>query len=315
MPFRLSLKKPIRKSISEAAEKVSGQAHIFFDFFKDWRRYRKAAMTAETSAGKLEGLHLEAQITRDYHRVEKGLSLGAPRRPFGAELLQRLNALMPEAEARHPSGDWVVAARDARDALIEWNSGGMPDDEVAPLAVGGDRLSSVESMFATRHSVRDFSDRPVGEDILIRAAELARISPSVCNRSPWTVRYFMADEAQKVLKYQTGNAGWGESVPVVAVVSVDLAYFAGTGERNQAFIEGGIFSTSLMWALHGLGLDSCMLNLSLPTEPMDRLRRAVGMDASDVPIMMMAVGYGREGHRVTRSPRRSVYEFCEVAVG
>lgn len=314
MHLKSIAKRALPAPVLEATRTVYWRLRILRDFGEDRRRYQRYAMTAETSAGRLDPIQLEAQLTRDCHRVEKGLALPAPRRPFGIDLLKRLDALIPAAEACGLDGDVVSAAHSARNALLQWNSGGDIDGAVAPVLVDKPRLASIHSLFETRHSVRDYSDRPVDEELLREAAELAASSPSVCNRSPWIVRFFYGEDAHHALRYQHGNSGFGSSVPAVAVISVELGYFAGSGERNQAFIEGGIFACSLMWALHGLGLDSCMLNLSHPTPDADRLRDALGMPRSEVPIMMIAIGYGREGRRVSRSSRRSVDKIIVPSV-
>lgn len=306
-----TLKQSLPESILELVRTVYWRGRTRIDFAKDYRRYRKYAMTDETTAGHLDGVHLEAQLTRDYHRVEKSFTLTAPRQPFGSALLHRLNVLLPTAEKQDPPADYVAAARSARAALLQWNAGGDIDDGVAHIANDEPRLSSIQAMFTTRHSVRDYSDKPVDEGLLIEAARLAGMSPSVCNRSPWQVRFYCGLEARRVLQYQYGNSGI-DVVPAVAVISVELGYFAGSGERNQPFIDGGIFATSLMWALHGIGLDSCMLNLSLPTPQTDQLRKAIGMTDSEIPIMMMVIGYGRPGHRVARSPRRAIEDIAHI---
>lgn len=295
------------KTARPLAQRMYWRMALLADQWADARRYRRFAMAGETAEGRVRGIHLEAQLTRDYHRVEKGLALPAPRRPFGRDRLARLDTLLARTDNDH--GHYVDLARGARDALVSWNAGGDPRDAVAPHLDRERRLDSIDTLFQTRRSVRDFADQEVDEALLLRAAELAGSSPSVCNRSPWRLRYYRGSEAQEVLEYQNGNGGFRSTVPAAALVSVELGWFAGPRERNQAFIEGGIFATSLMLALHGSGLDTCMLNLSQTTEEADRLRRAIGMPASEAPIMMLAIGYGREGHRVARSPRRSMEEI------
>lgn len=307
-----TLKKRLPEPVTELIRGAYWRTRTWLDFWSDSRRYSKYAMTAETTWGKLGATHLEAQLTRDYHRVEKALALSKPRRPFGSELQRRLDELLPYAEEVEPTKSYVTAAQRAREALVVWNREGVILEDVAPYRNDHARLDSIHSLFNTRHSVRDFSERPVGDDVLIEAVDLAAMSPSVCNRSPWFVRFYRGPSAKDVLSLQYGNSGFGEAVPVVGVVSVELGYFAGSGERNQAFIEGGIFATSLMWALHGLDLDTCMLNLSQPAPVADRLRQGTGMSDSEVPIMMIAVGYGSDGHRVARSPRRPVSQIVII---
>lgn len=300
------LKRTLPAPVLRFALRINALVTLTRDLAADWRRYATYAMSSESAILEISDLQLEAQITRDYHRIEKGLALSKPKRPFGADVLRRLDSLLPMAEARAPDAAYVMAARSARSALLDWNSSGSVDGAVAPA--GGDAAPSfdVAAFFSSRHSVRDFGSDPVDDGLLQQAIGMAGLSPSVCNRQPWRVRLYRDDKAREILHYQNGNAGFRGSVPVVALITVDLGHFAASNERNQAWIEGGIFASSLMWALHGHGLATCMLNLSITTAKADDLRRGADMSASEVPIMMMAIGHARSGHRITRSPRRAV---------
>ncbi|MGV8881642.1 MAG: nitroreductase family protein [Rhodoglobus sp.] len=214
--------------------------------------------------------------------------------------MRRLDYYLPQAISQFPDAHWVKAGVAAREALAKWNSEGSVDELVAPLSSG----ATGATIFESRHSVRDFTSDPVPSDLLHEAVRLASYSPSVCNREPWGVYLFSGADTSRVLAHQSGNSGFGDSVPAVALVSVDLGHFAKVGERNQAFIEGGIFATSLVFALHTLGLGSCMLNLSLTTDRLDALRAEVGAPQSEVLIMMIAIGYARPDHRYAASARR-----------
>jgi len=288
------------------------------EFRRDKLRYNKYSSLIESSSSRLRGLALEAQLTRDYHRVEKALALPAPKRPFGeAYLLARLNRLIPIGEAVAPDTSYVAAAVAARSALLEWNSTGNTDAAVAPISpVPDDRgCSDPVEFFTSRHSVRSFSFEQVNRDDVLEAVRLATYSPSVCNRQPWKVRLFSGDDALRVLQHQNGNSGFRTNIPMLALVSAEIGYFFGPGERNQAWIEGGIFASSLVWALHGMGLNSCMLNLSITNAKADQLREDAGMPASELPIMMIAIGHGAEGHRVARSHRRRLDEIVVESDG
>lgn len=287
------------------AEKISRRLRAEFD--ADRARYERNMMADDhlVLSRPLVGRNLEGQLTKDYHRVEKGLALRAPRQPFGEAVLARLDLLEPLAGDSDPDLAYNVST--AREALATWNRGGGVADEVSPKRDAGTRgMADAAQFFATRHSVRDFDERPVTDALLAKAVGCAIHSPSVCNRQAWQVRFYRGAEARELLKMQNGNAGFAESVPVVALVSVDTQLFAGAGERNQGWIEGGIFSMSLVWALHALGLDSCMLNMSVLNDTADELRRRTGIPDQELIIMMIAVGYGRDGHRRARSPRRAI---------
>lgn len=282
-----------------------GRWRVRKEFALDRRRYLRHALPAEhlvTDAANER--QLEGQLTKDYHRIEKGLALRQPKRPFGAEVASRLDRFTVSIPEGSALGGHVSSARVALD---EWNAGGVADDAVSPVRVVGDRgIKNPDLFFGTRHSVRDFSDRVVEPKTLESAVALAINTPSVCNRQAWNVRFSDGEAARSVLRFQNGSGSFNRSVPVVAIVTVDTRLFAAASERNQPWIEGGLFAMSLVWALHALGLDACMLNMSVSNETAGQLRSVAGIDDAELVVMMIAIGYGREGHRRARSPRRAV---------
>ncbi|MGE2736467.1 nitroreductase family protein [Mycolicibacterium vaccae] len=282
------------------------KAIISFEYLRDSRRYTGFSSLVESSSDRLSGARLESQLTRDYHRVEKGLALPAPKRPFGeSSFLDRMNSLIPVAQTSDRQEPYIAAAVTARDALVLWNATGVIDEEVAPVPPPyAPDSGEMEAFFTSRRSVRHFKSTAVDLASVYEAVRLASYSPSVCNRQPWKVRIFEGDDVARLLRHQSGNRGFGDNVPLLALISVELGYFVGRRERNQAWIDGGIFSSSFVWALHSLGLSSCMLNLSITNKVADRLREDANMPASEVPIMMVAIGHGADGHRVARSVRR-----------
>ena len=299
------LKRLIPKSLLRRRREIQRAIALRREFRSDRKRYAAAMLPEDDMAhAGLTGRNLEAQLTKDYHRVEKGLALRTPRQPFGADVADRMDLLAPHA-AESP---YAAHVESARVALHEWNSSGLRSDLVSPPRHSEVRgIEDVERFFGTRHSVRDFADVDVSPDLLTRAVALAVNTPSVCNRQAWRVRFFHGDAADRIRRHQNGNAGFGQ-IPVIALITVDAQMFAGAGERNQGWIEGGLFAMSLAWVLHGLGLDTCLLNMSVGNAAADALRLEEGIPPEELIIMMMAIGYGREGHRRARSPRRHVDE-------
>lgn len=257
--------------------------------------------------------NIEMQLTKDYHRIEKGLTLPTPKNPFGADVERRVNMLLPLAEAAAEPAPYVSYARSAAEALRRWNSSATIDDAVAPKRPTlTNESAGIEHIMKSRHSVRNFAPRPVPRQIIEAAATLAIRSPSVCNRQPWKMRVFDAPaDIESALRYQNGNVGFRHTVPALALITVERGLFAGANERNQPFIEGGLFAMSLVWALHGLGLDSCMLNMSQSSARLRHMRAALGVPESEAVIMFIAIGYGESGHRVARSPRRPLRDVLE----
>jgi nitroreductase len=288
------------------------------EFLKDSRRYFRHAAPQDGHIGEsLRGRNLECQLTKDYHRVEKGLALRNPRAKFGVDVMARLSLLLPVAREVEPDAPYTRFAAEASHALKRWNGGHGVDSLVAPGSESLPKpqwdMSFVETFFNSRKSVRQFDlEKPVGRESLAKAVDLASTTPSVCNRQPWLVRFYMGDHVQDVLAFQNGNAGFRDEVPCVGLITVDTRMFSGSGERNQPWIEGGVFAMSLVYALHGVGLQSCMLNMSVLNKRAAEVRAACGLDDAEQIIMMVAIGYAPSTYRIARSPKRDVSDLMKI---
>jgi hypothetical protein len=126
----------------------------------------------------------------------------------------------------------------------------------------------------------------------------------VCNRQSWRVHVFSeaADKAM-ILRHQNGNLGFGHLADRVLLVTADMRTFVSSGERNQAFLDGGLFSMSLLYALQARGIATCPLNLSISFQVDRRLRKAARIPGWETPLMMIAVGYPPDRLNVAASAR------------
>ncbi|MBT9494513.1 MAG: nitroreductase family protein [Paucibacter sp.] len=164
----------------------------------------------------------------------------------------------------------------------------------------------MSQFFAQRYSVRQFDPAAVVEEQLIeQAVRMAQKTPSVCNRESGTV-FAVRDKARmnKLLALQNGNRGFGDQAGLLMIITSRQDTFLSPGERYQAWIDGGLFAMSLIYALHSLGLGSCCLNWSVEPEADLALKAASGIPADHAVIMMLAVGHLPEQFRVASSPRR-----------
>lgn len=180
-------------------------------------------------------------------------------------------------------------------------------------------LESPEDFFLSRYSLREFKEKCVDEEIIKRAIHLAMKTPSVCNRQAWHV-YHTTDPLikEKALKYQAGNRGFGDMIPNLMIVTTDLKAFMPGQEHYQHWIDGGLFSMSLIYALHSLGVASCCLNWSQSPANDMLLRSLVDIKQSHTVIMMLAVGWPDAENNVCISARRpleEVYTSLKARVG
>jgi nitroreductase len=301
-----------------------------FGYGYDLARFARhsTAMRPETD---LESL--DAHITMDFHRVEKGLALPQPKPGFGEDVIRRLMRNVSYSEARFGG---TPATRSARSALAQYQEHARASGRELPEltsflshqpyspACGGTlpltrsevhakAKRDLDDFFFSRFSVRQFTGDAVAEDQIWKAVQLAAKTPSVCNRQSARVHAFVQpEEIQKALAIQGGNRGFGHLVGALMVVTTDLRKFVSSAERYQGWIDGGLFAMSLCYAFHSLGLGTCMLNWSVNPRIDLRLRAAVTLPPAENVIVMMAVGHLPERFSVAMSPRLSLESLLTV---
>lgn len=305
----------------------------FREYLRDARRFRGAS-TAFAAPHRQE--QWRAVLTIDYHRIEKGMALPDARPGFGKDVIQRLLQNTPRYTERFGRDDLSDIVVNCLRAYIAHNAAqGVESPDVAAFveaydakgkpANGQGGLLAVtksdvlaraamdpEGFFQSRSSVRQFSDTPVDAALLERAVTLASKTPSVCNRQSGRV-YVSTERAviDAALRHQNGNRGFGHTVPALMVVCSEFDIFEKLDERNQGWVDGGLFAMSLVYALHALGLGSCMLNWSQPTGRDAAFRAAFGIPDHQGVICMIAVGQLRDSFTVAQSPRRPLSDFLK----
>lgn len=325
------------RRLAAAARGFRAVRQLFANLLYDAGRYRRWSSLGKAELSREQ---LSALVTLNYHRIEKGLALPAPRPGFGADAVRTLITLLDQQFRRFGPDE---AARSGIATLAEYRAfnraHGIAHSEVdaalaryatlgaAPAAdepCGGTRLverdavhatlpADPEAFFASRHSVRHFSGEPVGLDLIERAVRMAQRTPSVCNRQPWKAYAFTdPEQRRRILSFQNGNRGFGDGAAQLLVVTADLQHFTSAGERYQGWIDGGLFAMSLVHALHALGLGACMLNWSVTRETDTAMRAAVGIPDSELVIMMVAVGRLPERLRVAFSARKPLSDVLVV---
>jgi nitroreductase len=296
-----------------------------------------ALQTLLGDGSSLSRENLRALITMDYHRIEKGLALRDPRVGFGAWFMPRLlsnlqtyhaaygpdrvlfvtlNALAAYVDFNEARGYQVTVVREGLSRLLSEvedaaNAGGRGGG-VHPLSAQEVRefaCRDLEGFFRSRHSIRQFADTPVPRELVEKAVSMAVCSPSVCNRQSWRVHVYSDPESkQSVLRFQNGNRGFGDQAACVLIVTTDIESFTSVGERNQPWIDGGMFAMSLIWALHSFGVGTCCLNFCVEKETDAALRARADIPDSQAVIMMIAVGSLPESFAVAQSPRKHLDE-------
>ncbi len=303
------------------------------DAFYSHLRYLRFSNSFHRSARDRQ--KLEALLFFYYHKIEKALALPEVKPLFGLgyietvlDLMERWDSLTGDRDAVVFRGGYASLVRyhthvgealaQARPALARRIDKFLADYErpEEDLSAGGTRTITAatlqtcsgtlfEHFVDCRHSVRNFTERHVPDNEIVQAVRLAQRSPSVCNRQCWRVHVFTSEHDKGlVLHQQNGNAGFGHLADRVLLITADLRAFISTGERHQAYVDGGMFAMTLVYALLARGIASCCLNVCHSSSQDLALRRVCKIPKWEVPVMMIVVGYPPDSLQVAVSARK-----------
>lgn len=312
------------------------------NYHYDLRRFCRHSSTFDAHVSTAA---VAARLVKEYHRIEKGLALPDPRPGFAADTVGYLIDAVPALEG---TAGPCLATRGSRDALAAyaaWHdrtgadlpadqaarlraflAATPPDDAARNTPMGGVvTLTRAEIAAATdidyarfvntRYSVRQFTGDPVSRADIAAAVDLALKTPRVCNRETRRVHAAFAPDARaRMLSFQNGNRGFGHLAGAVLMVTSDLREFTDLGERNQCWIDGGMFAMSLAHALHARRLGTCMLNWSAPFWRDRAMRKGLDIPDHEAVITMMAVGHLPDSIELAQSARPPVDDILsEIA--
>ena len=168
---------------------------------------------------------------------------------------------------------------------------------------------SFDEFSESRKSIRTFNGELVDHKLIEKAVKLALNAPSVCNRQ--ATRVYLLEDSEKIkaaLRIQGGFSHFLDDVKQLLIVTNDRKYYYTIGERNQFYIDGGIFLMNLLYSLHFYQIACCPANWGKEISHERRLSQFVSIPESEKIICMIPIGIATDRFRVTLSKRRTVDE-------
>lgn len=274
-------------------------------------------------------------IIIDTHTVEKGLSLKNCRPLFGQP---RIYGLMKQMEAYDAKDSKfpIEMATGALNAYVSFHRKlGVSDafiDQVDSFTAritsrhgneqtGGlkdisglfnrEQAQSLPGFLEVRASCRRMKSDALPRTTVEELARLAQGAPSQCNRQATRIHVYQ-DPAiiARLLDRQGGARGFADEVGNLIVVSSEITAWKGANQRNQMYVDGGIYIMSLLASAQALGLASCPLNLATTNATEREIKKIGGIPADERLITMIAVGHADNGQLfAAKSPRLKLDEF------
>jgi nitroreductase len=274
------------------------------------------------------------------HTLEKGLALPRPRAFFGVQKIRTiLNMQRRDSEREQFPREMLLGALSA---YLNWNKrnengfndivpqieqfieqessdGIQPCGGVREVQYPSNNLHAQEFL-KSRYSSRVFDQQPLQRDVVEQIVAIAQKAPSQCNRQSSKVHVFVEQEKiQALLELQGGSKGFADYVPTLFVVTSEITAWGGPQQRNQLYVDGGLFSMQLMLAMHALGVLNCPLNLAVSNSTEWAIKRLANIPSDERLIMMIAAGFPPEmtvnegSLTVAASPRRPIHQVLFMA--
>jgi 3-hydroxypropanoate dehydrogenase len=187
---------------------------------------------------------------------------------------------------------------------------------------------SLAQLFTEARTHNVFRDKPVSDELLQKAIELAKMGPTSANQSPMRVVFLRSQAAKERLRpaLSPGNLDKTMGAPVVAITAFDeqfyehlpflmphvdaKSWFSGDPVKaaRAAFQNGTLQVAYLIIALRAVGLD---------TGPMTGFDNAK-VDAEFFPEghvksnVLINIGYGDAEKLFPRSPRFSFDQMAKI---
>ena len=270
------------------------------------------------------------------HALEKGMSF-EHLRPFGKEKIQDISESIEKLEKIgnfESESAFVITINTLREyANIyeqhQWND--KPEylkvkkilnkySKIGKINAGVKTLSKDEIMensidyekfLSGRHSIRRFASKRLSEKDIIKAVKIAKLTPSACNRQMIKVYSAKTKEADDAIKTTIrGNlSGFDIDSAHSLVVTFDTSAWRGAYERNQGYLNAGLFTMNLINAMHSLGIGSCLCEFQQPIKKEILLKKTLNIPECERVAVCIMAGYYLDENKVYMSPRIATEEI------
>jgi 3-hydroxypropanoate dehydrogenase len=186
--------------------------------------------------------------------------------------------------------------------------------------------AALAQLFTEARTHNGFLDRPVSDDLLKQAVDIAKMGPTSANQSPLRLVFLKSEEAKARLlpAMSEGNRAKTGSAPVVAIAAYDekfyehlpflfphadaKSWFSGNEAfaKRAAFQNGTLQVGYLILALRAVGLDTG------PMTGFDNAKVDAEFFAGETfkSNVIINIGYGDASKLFPRSPR---FAFDQIA--
>lgn len=288
-----------------------------------WNLYHADEFETNRKAGNL---------IRYTHSIEKGLSIEKPKQGFGHQKQMVMMQLISELESSDDPfhQEAVEMAEATLKTYVDVHAAqGYHDETIDKIACflekrgyssckkeyGGVlhinkrdmdfNVEEIEKMFLSRHSIRNFDDREVDRDTLLKAIDLAKRVPSACNRQGVRIYVIHHTRASEFQKWLSGVGGFENSIKEYILITAKHSMYT-VDENCQYIVSASMYAAYLSLTLHTYGMGACVVQrMVTPSPAWSRIRELYNIPADEQAICVLGVGMLKDEYLVPVSHRLS----------
>ena len=211
----------------------------------------------------------------------------------------------------------------------------LPNYEEYPLGEMRERLAQFYADVDRRRTVREFSDRPVPQDIIETALKAANTAPSGANLQPWHFAVVTGPETKRKIREAAeveerefyehraspewlaaleplgtdSSKPFLETAPYLIAVFLQKFGMLEDGRKVKHYYpteSTGLATGILITALHQAGL----VCLTHTPSPMKFMNEILGRPSSERPFLLLVTGYPADDAEVPDIERKPLAEFA-----
>ena len=167
--------------------------------------------------------------------------------------------------------------------------------------------SDFKNLLLNRHSIRWFQKKCVDRNTIDSAIDIARHTPSACNRQPFTFR--IIDDptlVRKVSKIPNGTGGYADNIPCMVFIVGRLSAFGLIRSRHTLYVDGALASMTFVLALETLGVQSCLIVWPDKPKKDQYISKLLSLNADERIVVCCAIGYADPEGKVACSTKKPV---------
>ena len=268
----------------------------------------------------------EYEIMLAIHKIEKGLSCKKTR-PFGIDKIKKIisciNYISKDTYVYNYAYNILVEYKKNYE-LNKWNDRDEfllvstflnNNNNYKKMNVGSFEYKYADNIeyanidydkfMSSRHSIRNFKNQELSSIDIEKAINIARKSPTACNRQMCKIYYAKKAKSKEILKKRAQGLGLFEFDGLnYFVVTYDLSSCLFVGEQYQGLFNAGLVSMNFVNGLHSIGIGSCFIQFGNRHDDEDEIKKILDIPESERIAIIIVAGYYDTVSRIPCSVRK-----------